>query len=115
VWSEAVETEPIRIAQAAIHAEPGADLSIAALAACAGMSERNFVRVFTREVGEPPGRYVEKARVAAASEALTSRTSGVATIAKEMGFGTSETMRRAFLRQIGVPPNHYRKRFSHAH
>lgn len=114
-WSKPVETEPIRMVQSAIHACPGADLSIASLATRAGMSERNFVRVFTREVGESPGRYVEQVRVTTARRALESRSSGVATIAAEAGFGTSETMRRAFLRQLGVPPNHYRKRFSHAH
>ncbi len=115
VWSDRIDSEPIRVAQSMIHAQPGTDLSIAALAAQVGMSERNFERVFTREVGQSPGRYVEQARVDAARRALESRAASVAAIAAETGFGTGETMRRAFLRQLGVPPNHYRKRFSHAH
>ena len=36
---------------------------------------------------------------------------GVRAVATRCGFGTAETMRRAFLRQIGVAPDDYRKRF----
>jgi len=114
-WSDPVELAPIREVCAAIHADPSADLSVAALAERAGMSERNFARVFRRELGESPGRYVERARVDAARRALESHSFGVDAVARSCGFGSAETMRRAFLRQLGVPPSHYRKRFSHAH
>jgi transcriptional regulator GlxA family with amidase domain len=112
VWSEPVEREPIRRAQDLIHAEPGADHSVPRLAREIGMSERNFSRMFTRDVGVPPGRYVERVRVDAAKRMLEQETTGVAGVARSAGFGTAETMRRAFLRHVGVAPSDYRERFT---
>ncbi len=114
VWAPPVEVEPIQRVRALIHAEPHADLSVGRLAEHAGMSERNFTRVFSKEIGESPGRYVERVRVDEARRALEHRSSGVAAIAKDCGFGTAETMRRAFLRNLGVPPSAYRARFGEA-
>ncbi|MCG5219196.1 GlxA family transcriptional regulator [Streptosporangium sp. KLBMP 9127] len=87
------------------------DLSVPAMARRAGMSERHFARKFTRAVGTSPGRYVERARVEAARALLESGADSVETVARHCGFGTSETMRRMFLREIGVPPGAYRDRF----
>src|SRR5262249_53577652 len=39
------------------------DLSVEKLAARAGMSPRNFARVFLAEIGLTPARYVEQARI----------------------------------------------------
>ncbi|MFC3997540.1 GlxA family transcriptional regulator [Nocardiopsis sediminis] len=94
-----------------IDAAPAGDLTVPALARRAAMSERHFARRFTREVGMPPGRYVERARVQAARVLLESGADGVEEVARRCGFGTGETMRRAFLREIGVPPGAYRDRF----
>jgi len=66
VWADAAAHQPVRIVQEHVVDSPGDDLSIPRLAALAGMSERNFARVFTREVGESPGRFVERVRVEAA-------------------------------------------------
>jgi transcriptional regulator GlxA family with amidase domain len=75
------------------------------------MSPRNFARVFTREVGTTPGHFVERVRVEAARRRLEESTDGVDNIASHCGFGTAETMRRAFLRTLRVPPSAYRSRF----
>jgi transcriptional regulator GlxA family with amidase domain len=75
------------------------------------MSPRNFARVFAREVGATPGQFVERVRVEAARRRLEESTDGVDHIAARCGFGTSETMRRAFLRTLRVPPSAYRSRF----
>lgn len=112
VWAPPVEAEPIQRVRSLIHAEPGSDLSVGVLAAHAGMSERNFTRVFSREIGDSPGRYVERVRIDEARRALEHRSSGVAAIARDCGFGTAETMRRAFLRHVGVAPSEYRHRFT---
>jgi AraC-like DNA-binding protein len=44
---------------------------------------------------------------------LESGDEGLAAIAKRTGFGTVETMRRAFLRDVGTSPGAYRERFRH--
>lgn len=112
VWTRACEREPIRAAQAFVHADPGADLSVPALARHVGLSARHFTRLFQQQVGVAPGRYVENVRVEAARRLLETERTGVAAVATRCGFGTSETMRRAFLRRLGVGPDQYRQRFA---
>ena len=111
VWSAPATTDPIRTAQDRIHAAPAADWRIGALAAEVGMSARNFTRMFTREIGISPGRYIERIRVEDARRRLEREPDGVVAIARTAGFGTAETMRRAFLRTLGVSPTDYRQRF----
>jgi transcriptional regulator GlxA family with amidase domain len=88
--------------------DPTADLSVRALAARSSMSPRHFARVFTREMGTTPGRYVERIRVEAAQHLLGSSTAGLEVVAASSGFANVETMRRAFHRVLGVPPGRYR-------
>jgi transcriptional regulator GlxA family with amidase domain len=90
---------------------PDADLSVAKMAARAGMSERNFARCFRDEVGVTPGRYVEAARVEVARRLLEETDESVARVASSSGFGTAETMRRVFLRALRTGPTEYRRRF----
>ncbi len=109
---QSADREPLRELQAWVADHVGHDLSVAALAERVAMSPRNFARVFTREVGVTPARFVESARVEAARHRLEESTAGVDAIAAECGFGTAESMRRAFLRRLGVPPTAYRYRFT---
>ncbi len=113
VWSGAAVHDGVRAAVDLIHVDPGADLGVPTLAAAAAMSTRNFTRVFTREVGCPPGRYVEQVRVEAARRLLESSDDTTDVIAERCGFGTAETMRRAFRRSLGASPGAYRRRFTH--
>ena len=76
------------------------------------MSERHFLRRFADEVGVTPARYVAAARVEAARRELEDTDDTVAAIAARVGFGTSESMRRTFLRHLGTPPDDYRRRFT---
>jgi len=88
------------------------DLGVEALAERAGMSPRNFARVYTRRLGVTPAKAVERLRLEAARRALEETTAPIERVARTCGFGDEERMRRAFLRQLGVPPRHYRQRFS---
>jgi transcriptional regulator GlxA family with amidase domain len=112
VWMPRARRTPIRDAQEAIEAEPGANHSVPELARKAAMSPRHFTRIFTDEVGEAPGAYVERVRTEAARRQLEETDDTVVTIASRCGFGTAETMRRNFVRRIGVSPDHYRKTFA---
>jgi transcriptional regulator GlxA family with amidase domain len=111
VWSDRAEVEPIRRAQDLIEADPGGDHRVGLLAEHVGMSERNFIRRFTAEVGVSPARYVAAIRIEAARRQLESSTATVDAIARACGFGTVETMRRTFARRLGVSPDQYRQRF----
>jgi transcriptional regulator GlxA family with amidase domain len=114
LWMPRAERSTVRGVQSSIEEDPAADHRIAALAARAAMSPRHFSRVFVDEVGETPGHYVERVRVEAARRRLEDTTDTVGVIARACGFGTSETMRRSFLRRLGVAPDHYRRRFGSA-
>ncbi|HXC45073.1 MAG TPA: GlxA family transcriptional regulator [Solirubrobacteraceae bacterium] len=103
--------EPLREVRRQIVENPGADLSVEALAQRADMSPRHFARVFRAETGVTPARYVESVRLEAARRALEDSAQPVAGVAVECGFGTPETMRRSFLRTLGVGPAEYRRRF----
>jgi transcriptional regulator GlxA family with amidase domain len=87
------------------------DLSVPALARQASMSPRHFARIFRAATGATPARYVERARIEAARRRLEESEEGVDAIATVCGFGTAETMRRAFLRGVHVAPTDYRRRF----
>jgi len=70
VWMPRAKRAPIRDVQDAIESEPGGAHSIPELARRAAMSPRHFTRVFTDEVGEAPGAYVERIRTEAARRQL---------------------------------------------
>ena len=112
VWVARAKREPIRDVQDAVESEPGGVHSITELARRAAMSPRHFTRVFTDEVGEAPGAYVERVRTEAARRQLEQTDDTVVAIAARCGFGTAETMRRNFIRRIGVSPDQYRKTFT---
>jgi transcriptional regulator GlxA family with amidase domain len=103
--------DSLRELQRFVVEHPDADLSVEAMAERAWMSPRHFARMFVREVGVTPARYVERVRIDAARRQLEDGQEGVAQIAAACGFGTAETMRRAFLRALGVSPAEYRRRF----
>ncbi|WP_067449878.1 GlxA family transcriptional regulator [Actinomadura macra] len=111
LWSAQPSSDPIRAAVSAIQTDPGARHSIADLAGRSGLSARHLQRRFTAELGVPPAAYVERVRVEAARRALAEGDEPVETLARRLGFGTGETLRRAFHRQVGVAPSDYRDRF----
>jgi transcriptional regulator GlxA family with amidase domain len=112
VWMPRAKRTSIREVQETIEAEPGGPHSIGELARRAAMSPRHFTRVFTDEIGEAPGHYVERIRTEAARRQLQETDDTVVAIAARCGFGTAETMRRNFIRRVGISPDQYRKAFA---
>ena len=81
------------------------------MAGRACLSPRQFARVFREETGLTPARFLERMRVEAARQRLEAGRSELATVVESCGFGTEETMRSAFIRQLGASPGNYRDRF----
>ncbi|NOT32717.1 MAG: GlxA family transcriptional regulator [Candidatus Eisenbacteria bacterium] len=106
------EHEPLRDLQAYIQEHPDHELTIERLARRVSMSPRNFARVFTRQVGATPARFVTSVRVETARRLLEETTEPLEAVCAKSGLGTPESMRRAFLSALGVPPGRYRERFS---
>jgi transcriptional regulator GlxA family with amidase domain len=86
------------------------NLSVQMLAERAAMSVRNFERVFTRETGCTPARYVSQMRVEAARRLLEDTDKSTEQIARNCGFVNADLMRRAFIRSVGTTPGRYRSR-----
>ncbi len=84
------------------------DLSTPTLAARAMVSDRHLSRLFVKEVGLTPGRFVRRARVEAAARLLVGSDLTVQVVADRCGFGTAEALRQAFFATYGVSPSHYR-------
>ena len=85
------------------------NLSVQKLADRTVMSVRNFERVFTREFGKTPSHYVLQMRAEAARRQLEGTDQGLKQIAAACGFGSTDSMRRAFLRFVGTTPHRYRR------
>ncbi len=105
------DREPIRELQQWLPGHLKERLTIPQLANRAGMSPRNFARVFTRDVGMTPGEYVDRLRLELASVRLSQSTHGLARIAAECGYGSPEVLRRTMRRVLNVTPRAYRARF----
>jgi transcriptional regulator GlxA family with amidase domain len=84
-------------------------ITLDAMANVAGMSTRNFARVFRQEKGVTPARWVEELRVETAARLLEVTKTPAKTIANECGFGSADSMRRSFLRILGVGPRDYER------
>jgi transcriptional regulator GlxA family with amidase domain len=108
---QAAEREPLRDLQAWVAEHLDQDLSVERLAGRVHMSSRNFARVFRRQVGWTPARFVERLRVEAARSRLEESEVGLAQVARECGFGCPDSLRRSFLRVLRVAPADYRRRF----
>ena len=91
-----------------------ADLSVTALAARAGMSPRNFARVFQKTARLSPAKFVELAKLEAARRNLETSGDPVERVAQACGFGSADVMARAMMRGLGVTPADYRRRFNSA-
>ena len=86
-------------------------ITVEQLAEQALMSPRNFARVFTRETGITPAKYIEKLRLEAACRFLTETQLTLETISSECGLKNIDNMRRLFLKHLKVTPSDYRKCF----
>lgn len=105
---------PLRAVTEAIAADPSADYTVKRLAALASLSTRQLTRLFQSELGMTPARYVELVRVDFARNALEAGRS-VTETAGMAGFGSIETLRRAFVNHLGISPKAYRDRFRTAY
>ncbi|HKY14903.1 MAG TPA: GlxA family transcriptional regulator [Microthrixaceae bacterium] len=88
------------------------DLTVAALAARTGMSDRNFARAFRAEVGTTPAAHVESLRIEASRRLLETTDLTVGAVARAVGLGHGETLHRAFRRRVGTTPDRYRQHFA---
>ncbi|MEV4198977.1 GlxA family transcriptional regulator [Micromonospora globbae] len=93
-----------------VTADPARPYPVEAMARDATVTPRHLRRLFQQELGITPGRYLELARIEAA-RAFLEQGGTVTEAARRSGFGSDETLRRAFVAAYGVPPSVYQRRF----
>ncbi|MFE7339712.1 GlxA family transcriptional regulator [Streptomyces griseus] len=89
----------------------GLQLTVVDLAAYAHVSDRHLTRIFKTELGMTPHAYIESVRVEKARNELESSDATLERIASVCGFGTTDTLVRAFRRRLNTTPTEYRRRF----
>jgi transcriptional regulator GlxA family with amidase domain len=109
--AQSAARDPLRELQTWITEHPDLDHAVERLAARVAMSPRHFARVFRAEVGCTPAQYVERVRLEVVRRLLETTSLPIEEIARACGFGTVETLRRAFARRVGASPTDYRDRF----
>jgi len=111
---QTVDYEPIQVVQDWVVDHLAEELTIEILAEKASMSPRNFARVFLRETGITPAKYIEKVRLEAARRRLEETRLTIDEISNECGIGNADGLRRLFLRHMRTTPSDYRKSFTTA-
>ncbi|MDH6513990.1 AraC family transcriptional activator FtrA [Streptomyces sp. SAI-135] len=86
-------------------------LTVEDLARQARMSSRHLGRHFKHLTGTTPLQWLHTQRIRRAQELLETTDATVDTIAAATGMGTATTLRRHFHRNVGVPPDTYRRTF----
>ncbi len=92
-----------------IHGDPSRKWTIESIAGEVGLSRSAFAAHFTRFVGEPPLRYITRWRMQLAQNRLYGTTTAVGDIADQLGYSSEDAFKRAFKREVGLPPGAYRK------
>jgi transcriptional regulator GlxA family with amidase domain len=83
-------------------------LGVETLAARVAMSPRNFSRTFVKEFKVPPAQFIARLRVETALRLLEESDKSLQEIASSCGFGSVDTMDRAFRRETGQLPSRFR-------
>ncbi|NEB03650.1 helix-turn-helix domain-containing protein [Streptomyces sp. SID13726] len=87
------------------------EITLGAMAARSGMSERTFSRRFREQTGSTPLQWLLRARVRRAQYLLENTAHPVERIARQAGFGSPTAFRERFRRVVGTTPQAYRTAF----
>lgn len=107
-WIEALRDESISSALALIHESPEHKWTVKELADSVALSRSAFSARFTELVGEPPMTYLTRWRMLKATRMIKNEVR-IETIAELLGYESEAAFRKAFKREIGIPPAQYRK------
>lgn len=113
-WLTAALDRQLGPALRAIHRHPEQPWPVEELADISAMSRAAFAARFTDLVGDPPGRYLTRLRLARAADQLMTTTSAVGAIGRAVGYESEAAFSRAFGRAYGVSPREWRRTNLHA-
>ncbi|WP_321798199.1 GlxA family transcriptional regulator [Caballeronia sp. J97] len=85
-------------------------ISVVDAARMSSMSERNFLRLFKREIGVTPSKYLLRARLDLTCKLLESSDLPVDKIARRTGLSNGERLSKLFRKEFSMSPTEYRGR-----
>ncbi|SAK81224.1 AraC family transcriptional regulator [Caballeronia pedi] len=88
----------------------GRAISVGDAARTVAMSERNFLRLFKREMGLTPSQYLLRARLDLSCELLAKSDLPIDKIARRTGLTNGERFSKVFRKQFLMSPTEYRSR-----
>jgi len=107
-WLTAALDRTLGPALSAMHREPERTWEVEELARLSALSRAAFSARFTRLMGEPPGRYLARLRLAKAAERLAATREPIGLIGSSVGYVSEAAFSRAFAREYGMPPRDWR-------
>lgn len=107
-WLTALRDQSISAALSLMHQSPERNWKVEELAEAVALSRSAFFSRFTHLVGEPPLKYLTRWRMSRARQ-LLKQGIAVEQIADHLGYTSEVAFRKAFKREIGIPPAEYRK------
>lgn len=107
-WARALRDQSISAALSMIHQSPERRWKVQELAKVAALSRSAFSARFTELVGEPPMTYLTRWRMLKAARLLKNEFR-MSVIAEMLGYESEAAFRKAFKREMGIPPAQYRK------
>jgi AraC-like DNA-binding protein len=108
-WVAGLRDAVVGQALTLLHARPGDDWTLAALARASASSRSNLTRRFTQLVGQPPMQYLAQWRMQVAANLLASSTAKVAAVGSEVGYDSEAAFSRAFKKATGLAPGSWRE------
>ncbi|MGW4242582.1 AraC family transcriptional regulator [Nocardia sp. NPDC004722] len=109
-WVAALRDPAVHAALQAMHAQPAAPWTVASLAAHAGVSRSVFAQRFTATVGTGPLNYLTWWRMTRAARLLRDSDVLLRVVAEKSGYTSEYAFAKAFKREFGVAPGHFRHR-----
>jgi len=113
-WLAALRDPILGPALSLLHESPEHRWSVAELASQVAVSRSSLDDRFRSHLGRSPIRYLAEWRMHVAAEILATTDTGVATIARRVGYDSEEAFSRAFKRARGLSPSHWRASHSTA-
>jgi AraC-like DNA-binding protein len=109
-WLAALRDPVLAPALSLLHTSPEHKWTVAELASRAAVSRSLLDERFRQVLDRSPIRYLTEWRMHLAEELLATTDTGVATIARRVGYESEEAFSRAFKRARGLSPSHWRER-----
>lgn len=109
-WYRASADPRLSAALQAMHEDAAHPWSVPELAAISGLSRAAFARTFHDALGQTPMQYLTDWRMALARDHLRTGELGLASIARNIGYGSPYAFAAAFRRHHGEPPGAWRQR-----